>query len=76
MSFECLFLILALVNLLRKIRRYQSTPIGANCPQCLFSSLEIYQISDKENKSVSSVYDYVFVLIRFVVFLLVYWGQR
>lgn len=46
--------------------------------QNVFSLLEIYQISDKENKSVNSVYVYVLVFYSFVgcVFLWVYFEAK
>ena len=60
MSFDCLFLIQALVN--RAVNKLETIHAQRReLSQNLFSLLEIYQISDKENKSVSSVYVYVLV---------------
>jgi hypothetical protein len=56
----CLFLIQALVN--RAVNKLETIHAqGVNFRKNIFSLLEIYQISDKENKSVSSVYVYVLV---------------
>ena len=57
---SCLFLIQALVN--RAVNKLETIHAQRReLSQNLFSLLEIYQISDKENKSVSSVYVYVLV---------------
>ena len=65
MSFDCLFLIQALVN--RAVNKLETIHAQRReLSQNLFSLLEIYQISDKENKSVSSVYIYVLVFYSFV----------
>ena len=75
MSFEIrLFLMEALVTFeINKLETILAR--GRELPQT-YSHLKILPEFHQENKSVSSVYDYVFVLIRSVVFLLVYWGQR
>ena len=66
LSFEIrLFLIQALENTLYQISRNNPRPT-ARTVRNAYSRYEIFQISDKENKSVSSVYVYVLVFYSFV----------
>ena len=70
MSFECLFQVKALVN--RAVNKLETILAQRReLSQNLFSLLKFYQNSYSENKSVSSVYVYVLVLL----FCRIIWGK-
>ncbi len=69
-----LFLLQALVN--RVANKFETILAQKREPPQTYSRYKMYQISKKENKSVSSVYVYVLVFYSFVVFVVLFVGDK